>query len=93
MHNKNIMVGIFFAEKALLKSPYVKRYTQRRSLDNDYQCNISCSVCALTWNCNGSDLLLLGQAQNGNTKNYVNFWFLLSSVPTAVFNLFNCIAA
>jgi hypothetical protein len=24
-HNKNIMVGIFIAEKALLKSPYVKR--------------------------------------------------------------------
>ena len=26
MHNKNIMVGILLAEKALLKSPYVKRY-------------------------------------------------------------------
>jgi len=26
-HNKNIMVGILLAEKALLKSPYVKRYT------------------------------------------------------------------
>ena len=26
--NKNIMVGILLAEKALLKSPYVKRYTQ-----------------------------------------------------------------
>ena len=25
-HNKNIMVGILLAEKALLKSPYVKRY-------------------------------------------------------------------
>jgi hypothetical protein len=25
--NKNIMVGILFAEKALLKSPYVKRYS------------------------------------------------------------------
>ena len=24
--NKNIMVGILLAEKALLKSPYVKRY-------------------------------------------------------------------
>jgi hypothetical protein len=24
--NKNIMVGISLAEKALLKSPYVKRY-------------------------------------------------------------------
>ena len=26
MYNKNIMVGILLAEKALLKSPYVKRY-------------------------------------------------------------------
>ena len=26
MANKNIMVGILLAEKALLKSPYVKRY-------------------------------------------------------------------
>jgi hypothetical protein len=25
--NKNIMVGILLAEKALLKSPYIKRYT------------------------------------------------------------------
>jgi hypothetical protein len=25
-HNKNIMVGILLAVKALLKSPYVKRY-------------------------------------------------------------------
>jgi hypothetical protein len=25
-YNKNIMVGILLAEKALLKSPYVKRY-------------------------------------------------------------------
>jgi hypothetical protein len=25
-HNKNIMMGILLAEKALLKSPYVKRY-------------------------------------------------------------------
>jgi hypothetical protein len=25
MHNKNIMVGILLAEKALLKFPYVKR--------------------------------------------------------------------
>jgi len=25
-HNKNIMVGILLAGKALLKSPYVKRY-------------------------------------------------------------------
>lgn len=24
--NKNVMVGILLAEKALLKSPYVKRY-------------------------------------------------------------------
>ena len=28
--NKNIMVGILLAEKALLKSPYVKRYVARR---------------------------------------------------------------
>ena len=28
-HNKNIMVGILLAEKALLKSPYVKRYVSR----------------------------------------------------------------
>jgi hypothetical protein len=27
--NKNIMVGILLAEKALLKSPYVKRYASR----------------------------------------------------------------
>jgi hypothetical protein len=27
--NKNIMVGILLAEKALLKSPYVKRYTPK----------------------------------------------------------------
>jgi hypothetical protein len=26
--NKNIMLGILLAEKALLKSPYVKRYVQ-----------------------------------------------------------------
>jgi len=26
--NKNIMVGILLAEKALLKPPYVKRYVQ-----------------------------------------------------------------
>jgi hypothetical protein len=29
MPNKNIMVGILLAEKALLKSPYVKRYALR----------------------------------------------------------------
>jgi hypothetical protein len=29
MHNKNIMMGILLAEKALLKSPYVKRYTKK----------------------------------------------------------------
>tara|TARA_R110000782_G_C14785675_1_gene410435 strand:- start:478 stop:600 length:123 start_codon:yes stop_codon:yes gene_type:complete len=28
-HNKNIMVGILLAEKALLKSPYVKRYVYK----------------------------------------------------------------
>jgi hypothetical protein len=27
-YNKNIMVGILLAEKALLKSPYVKRYAR-----------------------------------------------------------------
>jgi hypothetical protein len=29
--NKNIMVGILLAEKALLKSPYVKRYMAKES--------------------------------------------------------------
>jgi hypothetical protein len=29
-HNKNIMMGILLAEKALLKSPYVKRYEPMR---------------------------------------------------------------
>jgi hypothetical protein len=29
-YNKNIMVGILIAEKALLKSPYVKRYMPKR---------------------------------------------------------------
>jgi hypothetical protein len=29
--NKNIMVGIFLAGKALLKSPYVKRYVARQA--------------------------------------------------------------
>jgi len=31
-HNKNIMVGILLAEKALLKSPYVKRYVAQSGL-------------------------------------------------------------
>jgi hypothetical protein len=31
MYNKNIMVGILLAEKALLKSPYVKRYILREA--------------------------------------------------------------
>jgi hypothetical protein len=30
MYNKNIMVGILLAEKALLKSPYVKRYGSKK---------------------------------------------------------------
>jgi hypothetical protein len=30
--NKNIMVGISLAEKALLKSPYVKRYTRKENI-------------------------------------------------------------
>jgi hypothetical protein len=33
MYNKNIMVGILLAGKALLKSPYVKRYMPRELLD------------------------------------------------------------
>jgi hypothetical protein len=32
-YNKNIMVGILLAEKALLKSPYVKRYMPRELLN------------------------------------------------------------
>ncbi len=32
-HNKNIMVGILLAEKALLKSPYVKRYVTGEKLN------------------------------------------------------------
>ena len=31
--NKNIMVGILLAEKALLKSPYVKRYVNSEISD------------------------------------------------------------
>ena len=30
-YNKNIMTGILLAEKALLKSPYVKRYVHVHS--------------------------------------------------------------
>jgi hypothetical protein len=33
MPNKRIMVGILLAGKALLKSPYAKRYVQRNADD------------------------------------------------------------
>jgi hypothetical protein len=31
-YNKNIMVGILLAEKALLKPPYVKRYVFKENV-------------------------------------------------------------
>ncbi|MFT5550333.1 MAG: hypothetical protein ACI9CO_002266 [Candidatus Azotimanducaceae bacterium] len=45
--NKNIMVGILLAEKALLKSPYVKRYVSIKSVSLNY----------ISWFCNKSPRL------------------------------------